>query len=277
MSVEVDIITSPEITVNLVASEVVSVDISKGVTVSNNGSKVGTTRWIDFIPGDNVTLTVLDTGSKITVTINSTATSVSTLQNVYNNSLDPEILTDSTRNGLTIRRGSGADTDDLIEFQNGAGTRTGGITGEGNVEVLDEAYGVAWSGSLEVPTKNAIYGIPEEIQLACSDETTALTTGLAKVTFRMPYAMTLTAVRCSVTTAPTGSALTVDINESGSTILSTKLTIDATEKTSTTAATPVVISDSALANDAEITIDIDTVGSSVAGAGLKVTLLGTKA
>lgn len=84
--------------------------------------------------------------------------SVSTLQNVYNNSVDPEILTDSTRGGLTIRRGSGADTDDIIEFQNGAGTRTGGITGEGNVIVLDEAYGVAWSGSLEVPTKNAIYG-----------------------------------------------------------------------------------------------------------------------
>lgn len=114
------------------------------------------------------------------------------------------------------------------------------------------------------------------IAVACSDETTALTTGTAKVTFRMPYAFTLTAVRASVTTAPTGSVLTVDINESGSSILSTKLTIDATEKTSVTAATPPVITDSpsGLANDAEITIDIDTVGSTVAGAGLKVYLIG---
>lgn len=112
------------------------------------------------------------------------------------------------------------------------------------------------------------------IIIACSDETTALTTGTAKVTFRMPYAFTLTAVRASVTTAPTGSVLTVDINESGSTILSTKITIDATEKTSTTAATPPVISDSSLADDAEITIDIDTVGSTIAGAGLKVMLIG---
>ncbi len=117
----------------------------------------------------------------------------------------------------------------------------------------------------------------EVIQLACSDETTALTTGTAKVTFRMPYAMTLTAVRASVTTAPTGSTLVVDINEAGSSILSTKLSIDASEKTSTTAATAAVISDSALADDAEITIDIDQIGSTIAGAGLKVTLIGTRA
>ena len=116
----------------------------------------------------------------------------------------------------------------------------------------------------------------EYIVIACSDETTALTAGTAKVTFRMPYAMTLTSVRASVTTAPTGSTLTVDINDGGTTILSTKLTIDVSEKTSTTAATPAVISDTALASDAEITIDIDSVGSTVAGAGLKVTLIGTR-
>ena len=113
------------------------------------------------------------------------------------------------------------------------------------------------------------------IPIAVSDESTALTTGTAKVTFRMPFGFTLTGVRGSVTTAPTGSVLTVDINADGTSILSTKLTIDASEKTSTTAATPAVISDTALADDAEITIDIDTVGSTVAGAGLKVYLIGT--
>ena len=116
----------------------------------------------------------------------------------------------------------------------------------------------------------------ECITIACSDETTALTTGTAKVTFRMPYAFALLAVRASVTTAPTGSLLTVDINEGGSSILSTKLTIDATEKTSTTAAAAAVISDAALADDAEITIDIDTIGSTFAGAGLKVYLIGER-
>lgn len=117
----------------------------------------------------------------------------------------------------------------------------------------------------------------ESLIIACSDETTAITTGTAKVTFRMPYAFTLTAVRASVTTAPTGSTILIDINDSGTTILSTKLMIDASEKTSTTAATPYVLSDTALADDAEITIDFDQVGSSVAGAGVKVYLIGRRA
>ena len=108
--------------------------------------------------------------------------------------------------------------------------------------------------------------------IAASDESTNLTTGTDKVYFRMPYAGTLLAVRASVNTAPTGSTLIVDINEAGTSLLSTKLSIDASEKTSTTAAVPAVISDSALADDAEITIDIDQVGSTVAGKGLKVYL-----
>lgn len=114
----------------------------------------------------------------------------------------------------------------------------------------------------------------QSIIVACSDETTNLTTGTAKVTFRMPYAFTLTGVRASLTAAQgSGSIFTVDINEGGATILSTKLTIDNTELTSTTAATPPVISDASLADDAEITIDIDQVGT--AGAkGLKIYLIG---
>lgn len=116
----------------------------------------------------------------------------------------------------------------------------------------------------------------QSIIVAASDETTALTTGTAKVTFRMPYAFTLTSVRASLTTAQTsGSIFTVDINDSGTTILSTKLTIDNTEKTSKTAATPPVVSDSSLADDAEITIDIDQIGDGTAK-GLKVVLIGTR-
>ncbi len=116
----------------------------------------------------------------------------------------------------------------------------------------------------------------ESIVIALSDETADLETGAPTATFRMPYAFTLTTVRASVTTAPTGATIIVDINESGSTILSTKLSIDATEKTSTTATSAVAISDANLADDAEITIDIDQVGSSVTGAGLKVYLIGNR-
>lgn len=115
-----------------------------------------------------------------------------------------------------------------------------------------------------------------EREYAISDELTALTAGTGKLTFRMPHGMTLTGVRASVKTAPTGATIIVDINEGGTTILSTKLSIDATEKTSTTAASAAVISDATLADDAEITVDIDQVGSTIAGVGLKIVLIGTR-
>lgn len=117
-------------------------------------------------------------------------------------------------------------------------------------------------------------GLNDALIIACSDEATPLTTGTAKVTFRMPYAMTLTAVRANLkTTQSSGSIFTVDINDGGTTILSTKLTIDNGEKTSTTAATAAVISDTALADDAEITVDIDQIGDGTAK-GLKIALIG---
>jgi hypothetical protein len=123
----------------------------------------------------------------------------------------------------------------------------------------------------------SLAALPFELVVAASDEGTALTAGTAKITFRMPRAVTLTAVRASLTTAQaSGSIFTVDINEGGVSILSTKLTIDNTEKTSTTAATPPVISDANLADDAEMTIDIDQIGNGTA-TGLKVTLIGTRA
>lgn len=121
------------------------------------------------------------------------------------------------------------------------------------------------------------YATPFELVVAASDETTALTTGVGKITFRMPRAVTLTAVRASLTTAQTsGSIFTVNIKESGTTILSTKITINNTQKTSTTAATPPVISDVNLADDAEMTIDIDQIGDGTAK-GLKVMLIGNYA
>ena len=111
--------------------------------------------------------------------------------------------------------------------------------------------------------------------IALSDEATAITTGTAKVTWRAPYGFTITAVRASLATASSSGIPTVDINEGGSSILSTKLTIDAGEKTSVTAATAVVISDPNLADDAELTFDIDVAGTGAKG--LKVSIYGYRA
>lgn len=115
----------------------------------------------------------------------------------------------------------------------------------------------------------------EAFTIACSDETTVITTGTAKVTFRMPYAFALTDVRASLTTASSSGLPTFDIKESGTTIFSTKLTIDANELTSTTAATPYVFSDTLLADDAQMTVNFDVAGTNATG--VKITLIGRRA
>lgn len=171
-------------------------------------------------------------------------------------------------NGQLQTQGSG---EDFVETTPASGTFTFDVAPESGDEITAEYQLVVTNSNTLVSTTTERF----EMTVAISDETTDLTTGTAKLTFRMPRAVTLTAVRASVTTAPTGANLVIGINEGGSTILSTDLSIDAGEKTSTTATTPAVISDTSIADDAEITIDIDQIGSSVAGAGAKVTFLGT--
>lgn len=113
-----------------------------------------------------------------------------------------------------------------------------------------------------------------EIGVAASDQTSNLATGTGKVVFRWPKAFTLSSVRANVSTAPTGSSLIVDVLQGGVSIFSTLLSIDATEKTSTTAATPAVISTSAMTDDAEVSVSITQVGSTVPGIGLKLWFIG---
>lgn len=169
-------------------------------------------------------------------------------------------------------------------------TQTALNTKQANIQWRDEGSNVGLSG--EIVTYNIVGSTaaltnsgniatltitePVSLVVAASDEVTPLTTG-TKLTFRMPHAMALTGVKASLTTAQaSGSLLTVDIREGGTTVLSTLITLDNTERTSTTAATLPVISDSSLADDSEITIVITQVGASTVAAGLKVTLLGTR-
>ena len=119
------------------------------------------------------------------------------------------------------------------------------------------------------------------VTFACGDETTAIGATGQVLSFRMPFAMTLNAgelgVKGSLVTAGTGALLTVDINEAGSPILSTKLTFNASATTTVGATTPPVISDVNLAADSIITVDIDQLDGGGVAAGLKITLLGSLA
>lgn len=157
-----------------------------------------------------------------------------------------------------------------IKKLHGQALAVGDISGSGHV--CDCVYN--GTDVLLFNPANAVPNPTESLVIAVSDEVTSLSAGATKITFRMPYAFTLTGVRGSLTTAQSsGNIFTVDINEGGSTILSTKLTIDNSEKTSTTAATAAVISDTSLADDAEMTIDIDQIGDGTAK-GLKIYLIG---
>ena len=111
--------------------------------------------------------------------------------------------------------------------------------------------------------------------VACSDETSDLTTGDDKVQFRLPFQFELTSILANVNTASTGADINVQVQEDGSDILSgVGITIDATETSSSTSATQPTITDSTLASNSIISVDLDQVGSTVAGTGLKINFIG---
>jgi hypothetical protein len=157
-----------------------------------------------------------------------------------------------------------------------ADSRISDLTAATNASSGDEFVLVQGGVTKKIDFDELVGAFPAELVIACSDETTDLTTGTAKVTFRMPYKMNCTEVRANVNTAPVGSTIEVDINKSGASILGTVISIDASEKTSTTATTPPFVDTPTLEDDTEITIDIDQVGSSTAGKGLKVVMIGKR-
>lgn len=171
--------------------------------------------------------------------------------------------------GVTAAQAGAATSGDLT-------SHTGNTSNPHSVTAAQAGAAEASHTHTESDITDLAHDTSEFIIIAVSDETSDLEAGGAVVTFRMPYALTLSEVRASVAAAPAGSAIQVDINEGGSSILSTEITIDAGDKTSEDATTPPVISDSLLADNSEITIDIDAVGSSTAGAGLKIYLIGAR-
>lgn len=87
-----------------------------------------------------------------------------------------------------------------------------------------------------------------------------------------PFAMTVIEVRVAVDVAPTGANLIADVNKNGTTMYTTqgnRPTIIATE-TSATATDPDVTS---IALGDIISVDLDQVGSTIAGENLMVTII----
>jgi hypothetical protein len=114
--------------------------------------------------------------------------------------------------------------------------------------------------------------------VAASDETTNLATLLAARTFRAPFALTIRSVKIDVNTAPTGASILVDLNNGANPVFTTRPEIEANELTSLDATTQPVLNSSftSVAANEILTIDIDQVGSTIAGKGLKMTIYYTR-
>lgn len=173
-------------------------------------------------------------------------------------------LTDTTTIDFTYNDGANTITADIVSSAPlpGSPTTTTQSEGDNSTKIATTAYADRAAAHAMIP-----WVIP------VGDETTAITTGAAKVTFRMPYACKMTQIpRANLNTVSSSGNPAIDINKNGTTIFSTTLTIDASEKTSVTAATAAVLTSNptTFADDDEITIDIDTAGTGAKG--LKITL-----
>jgi len=124
----------------------------------------------------------------------------------------------------------------------------------------------------------------DTIIASCSDEVTPISTGGPRTTFRCPYSLDMTNgfVRASLTNAPTGASMIIDITMNGSTMFSTPIHVEAGSRTSVGAAIQSVIAIPLtgglriIPDDAEFLVYVTQVGSSLAGSGLKVAVTGKK-
>ncbi|HKW83811.1 MAG TPA: hypothetical protein VJN68_08655, partial [Burkholderiaceae bacterium] len=218
-----------------------------------------------LIADSGLTLSGTNTGDQSTVSGNAgTATALQTARNIdgqaFNGTADITVIAPGTH--AATSKTTPVDADELPLVDSAASNVLKKLTWA-NLKATLKTY----LDTLYAPIHPTVC-----LAIACSDETTALTTGTNKAKFINPYstAFNVTAVLASLSTAQaSGSIFTVDINEAGTSILSTKLTIDNTETNSSTAATAAVISDASLAAYAEVEVDIDQVGDGTAK-GLKV-------
>lgn len=85
--------------------------------------------------------------------------------------------------------------------------------------------------------------------------------------------LTLRAVRASVGTAPTGAAVTVDVNIGGTTVFTTQSGRPSIAAGSNTSGKVTAMDVTTIADGSYFTVDIDAVGSGTAGADLTVQVL----
>jgi hypothetical protein len=96
--------------------------------------------------------------------------------------------------------------------------------------------------------------------------------------FRAPFPITIEYIRVSLSVAPIGSDVIVDVHMNGFTLFSTPIHIDPGMKSSVGSATPAVllVPNTPVPDDAEFTVFITQVGITTTGSGVKVAITGKK-
>lgn len=129
-----------------------------------------------------------------------------------------------------------------------------------------KSLGAAATLASHIPTKADLK------QVASFNVSGTLTVGTGVARFYLPFACTILNVIVSVGTAPTGAAVIVDVNKNGITIFTTQANRP-TIAVSTNADTSSVPDVTAMAVNDYFTVDIDQIGSTVAGANLVVQIV----
>ena len=128
------------------------------------------------------------------------------------------------------------------------------------------------TGASDAVTARTNLGVQSVMGFALSDETSALTTG-QKIATDMPVSMNVKRVYASVGTAGGTSAITIDVEDEGVTILNAVVSISAGTNNAETSTFTGAASNYQLTKGDALTIDVDSIDDGTAN-GLKVYLIG---
>lgn len=117
--------------------------------------------------------------------------------------------------------------------------------------------------------------LTEVVGFACSDETTALTTG-EKVKLDIPFDFLVTRVFATLATAGTTSATTIDVQDETVSILNAVISITQATNNAETSTFAGAATEYQLTKGDALSIDINAVDSGATDAGLKVFLEGVR-
>jgi len=212
----------------------------KTATFSNTITIAGTDSTVMTFPSSSATIARTDAGQVFTG---------------VNTFTSPKILTDisDTNGNELIKFTSVASAINEITITNAATGTSPSISATGGGTDIDINLVPKGAGIVKGELKRFM------VRLVASDTDQAVANSVGGDYRISNRAITIKAVGSYCDTAGTTGTYTIDINEAGTTILSTKITVDSTEKSSETAATAPVISDASIAADAVITFDVDAV------------------